>query len=488
MRNLFESVLDTTLGTADMAVSEEWFKLYTKGNYKKTLRKDNTLKITGRMVIKGAPNLPSWLNISQFDGDLDIIDCQWTSLEGLFNMPECFILEGSMTITSCPKLNSLKGMPWKIHGNLEISNCKALKSVEGISMVRGDMTVIKCGKKFVQYRDFPHIEYDHLFCSEEDIEANIKESLQDPLLLRIWELAKNEKNLWGEPMFKKLESVIGYTELRYDKLTPEYRQCFRRDQIPSKVCQRMIKDVIYKQASHSFIVLMDDDGNPYAIITGGRTFTRFYKPKDADSYRNPTVNWKNGHYKYQALQQLLTDVLIGSIWIYLYDPRAEGIAAWDLSHQRQQAREGVVYNTETYYKEIARENRERYRKYADKVRAAKDDKVDEIGAWVEKLCNRFGAFARAMTSSNPPCDKYQFSSIARKMRGDREWHSARSPKDSGFRGVEGLLQTFTKYMDAFLDMKSGGSYSFQAQDKKRYETELNEIIQELDSDLRVYGF
>ena len=482
MRELFETLLDTTSRTVDNAVHETWFEQYTKGSYKKTLTKNDTYKIKGTLVIQNLKKdkLPDWLRISEVSGAIFIQKCDIKTIDGLFD--DKVILHASVTIASCPYLESLVGLPKHIDGDLTISGCPKIKSSKDIPYVSGDLTLAKLGRRFDDLKQNP-TRYGHLFCSEQEIEATLLEAVQDPVLMRLWRAAQKFER-YGERMYKDLKSVFAGMEIKYDEIMPDCCMPFRRDQIPSKLCQSMIKDVIYSQKKYSFIIACDDAGNPLAVFTYNRNVIPVYdigKYTQDERFTSPILNIRyKGSNKYQELASKLKDSLIGRLYIYVPEGDVDN---WNLRRERHDSKQGMILYTDEYFDNVRRANRERYRKLVDQIKASRDNNAIEYAKKASALMQRYDKLTMAMLSSNPPCPGYKFTNITDLIRNHRTFNRGHEF------GQDGLMYIMQNYITTIQDAKKGESYygSFDNM-KKSYENRLDHIIQRIDDELKALGF
>ena len=254
MKSLYEGLLDDNIfNDVDNAIVSDCLKANCKGKYKTMQLKDGTLKVWGTMIIKGAVTIPT-IRISFLEGALYIEDCQIVSLDGVFNPGYSNKIKGDINITGCPKLHDISALPATLDGDISITDCKSLRSLDGVHCLAGEVSIMRCGKRFSKaavQKAFPASVA--IYCSEEDKVPNITESFQDPVLIRLYDQLRNAK------MKYDMGSMFG-TYLQLDKITPSMRETFKMPADEAKM-KKAINAIIVRGGVDGFFVTEDFDGN-----------------------------------------------------------------------------------------------------------------------------------------------------------------------------------------------------------------------------------
>ena len=190
---LSEGAFDYAEGGLDLGAGVEkdstanFLSTYGKGNYKVLYLKDGSCKITGRLLISKCPDEAIYIKCKEFKGRLTIENCpNLKSLKnGLFD--KMYVFKGSIAINQCPSLESLEGLPSMIDGDLDITNCKKLKDFGSVESVLGSVMWMNNGKRYTEDQIKSKLSViQEIMCSEEDVEANIEESLVNESFNNPW--------------------------------------------------------------------------------------------------------------------------------------------------------------------------------------------------------------------------------------------------------------------------------------------------------------
>ena len=221
MKSLLEGLLDDNIfNDIDSEVVGDWLKKHASGQYKTMQLKDGTLKVWGILIIKKADTIPP-LRISFLEGNLYIENTQIETLNGIFNPGYANKIRGNISITGCPKLYDISALPVMLDGDVSISDCKSLRSLDGVRCLAGEVNIMRCGKRFSKtavQKAFPSSVT--IYCSKEDELPNITESFQDPILIRLYDQLRNTK------MKYRLSDMFG-SHLQIDKIAPSMRETFK---------------------------------------------------------------------------------------------------------------------------------------------------------------------------------------------------------------------------------------------------------------------
>lgn len=390
MKTLFEGLLDDDIfNDIDKAIATEWLKANVKSQYKVMQLKTGELKIWGKLVIKNVDEI-GWLNISLLDGDLYIENCRITDLSKIFS--DYAKVTGNVSIVGCKNLSDITGLPRFVDGDVTITNCPALKSLEGVSCLAGEVSIMRCGKRFSQSAvksAFPAAI--KIFCSEEDIVANlneavINESFQDPILIRLYDQIRNLK--------KKFNLNVMFGEYsRLDQLSPSDRETFRMDsdknekamlKAARKICantNRLYGFIATEDWDGNFVIFINNTQNMYWLKDGG--FPGDYRSNDVHNVGNVTTLMD----VLKRTSRYMNDVKYVHIWF----PEGD---RYKIRHDRMDLKDGIIdpRDPDQMYR-FRREQLDRYTKAAKAIRAARNtDKYKATVEKVDKIMERFNKF------------------------------------------------------------------------------------------------
>lgn len=381
MKSLYEGLLDDNIfNDVDNAIVSDWLKANCKGKYKTMQLKDGTLKVWGTMIIKGAVTIPT-IRISFLEGILHIEDCQITSLDGLFNPGYSNKIKGDINITGCPKLVDVKALPPTLDGNISITDCKSLRSLDGVHCLAGEVSIMRCGKRFSKaavQKAFPASVT--IYCSEEDEMPNITESFQDPVLIRLYDQLRNTKQKFN------LNEFFG-SHLQLDKVTPSMRETFKMPADEAKM-KKAVNTIIVRGGADGFFATEDFDGN----------FINFYNSNGVcyDLPADENNRWgKRG--RALSVSDIRSNISKDSYamtnikYVHVWKPVdvGNGQIHWD----RREAQRGTVTNDPKYLKNLLYNQRDRYKAAVARIKATRKsgvymNKVKEV----DKIMERFSKF------------------------------------------------------------------------------------------------
>ena len=478
---VMESILDDMddlVHQTDNAVSKGWFDEYATGNYKVKISKKGITKVTGDLIIKGydGETFPN-INIEEFNGSLTIEKCpNLVSTEGLFKQ-YFHKLIGNLTINNCPKLTKLS-CPWSIEGNFYLTGNSSLKSLEGApTMVNGEVYIMKNGKKFKEEQIKQHIEYigDFICCSEDEIEADVNESeelneaLNNPYLLL---LAKQLKS--SGVSFKELFS--GYS-IAWDQMDSTHIQNYNwRFKKPSDKDLKAARQIISGKVDGFIITYFyGDDGK--IVFDKLINYNKIV-------YR---LNGRNANTKRGSSEKSteILDMIIGN-----YYNRTDGmiiltgfgsynseLSTFKLKNDRREARQGMVENNPEYYRKVARENMERYKKIIE------TNKANRNSGEVTKVQKMVDSFLKDImqASQNVLKNPTKYASEIIFLDSLNEYAYSKVSYDRGNKyGSDGVLVLFSKYMDVWSRAATGKDayvYGGSVSDKlKAIQTQIEERI------------
>lgn len=517
----------------------EMFLKTCKGDFKPVFFKDGSCRINGKLIISRLTTDKIYLNCKDFHGKLIIENCpNLTTLQGSF-LEKMVVFDGSITINQCPELVSVMGLPGLIKGDLSITNCKKLKSYEGIDMVYGNFYWQGNGKKYTpeQLKDKVHV-IKKIFCSGEEIEADINESMiseafNNPWLQRLAAQFKKypyKEYSWGDNnpdkfntidrLFDRYSRVSHLHSRLLDKISNEdidvYDMGSEKDK---KELSKAFYDaynaqngnaadimLVYNEEIEEFVgcfgAVVKNRGAQNAGVEwvifphkapsdsswdkhSGEMKTSWYTKTDA---KNKLLNYGNGY----TVVVINTGEDTGTSW----DERSK------IKQDRINSQEGMITpGDEEQYKKIAAANMKRYKDLVAQLRLSRK-KSDESAGYdkiideYEKINNRIIKLVRAIAKNPGSFNKYEVTGFLNWVRDEQR----RNPnykywqKNSGpsYYGEYGLMYYFRLFMDDYMSCFGGGYYKSSPdnadyQALERSSKNMKAILQVADKKLTKFG-
>ena len=449
---VMESILDDEddlLNQTDNVVSKGWFDENATGKFKVKISKKGITKITGDVIIKGyeGETFPD-LNIDEFNGSLTIEKCpNLVSMEGLFKQ-YFYKIYGNLIINNCPKLTKL-ACPRTVEGNFQLVGNSSLKSLEGApEMVTDEVYIMKNGKRFKEdqiKKYIPHIG-DFICCSEESEEVDITESEEvneafgNPYLMILAKQLKESGHSFKE-IFNKYGSHVSWDQIDSSHITVHNW----RYKYPSDKDLKAARAIISGK-SFGYIITFRYEDNKLKFV------------RVIDHHKDTIVLGGSYARWYQAKSTELIDMIIGNGYS---NPKCDGmiiihkmneLSNWEKRNERGQARSGMVENTPEYYRRVARENIERYKKIVAQNRANRN--TGEI----ENVQKMVDAFLRDImqASQNVMKNPMKYKDELFWLEKLNEYAYNRVNYDRGKSyGEDGVLILFNRYMEIWAKTASG---------------------------------
>ena len=479
---VMESILDDEddlLNQTDNVVSKGWFEENATGKFKVKISKKGITKITGDVIIKGydGENFPD-LNIDEFNGSLTIEKCpNLVSMEGLFKQ-YFYKIYGNLIINNCPKLTKL-ACPNTVEGNFQLVGNSSLKSLEGApEMVTDEVYIMKNGKKFKEEQIKKHIKYigDFICCSEESEEVDITESEEvneafgNPYLMLLAKQLKESGHSFKE-IFNKYGSNVSWDQVDSSHITIHNW----RYKYPSDKDLKAARAIISGK-SYGYIITYRYENNKLNFV------------RVIDHHKD-TIVLGGGYARwYQAKSTELIDMIIGNSYS---NPKCDGmiiihkmneLSNWDKRNERGQARSGMVENTPEYYKRVARENMERYKKIVAQNRANRNSGDVER---VQKNVNEF--LQKIMQASNTVMkNPTKYGDKMYRLQHLNEYAYDKVSYDRGRTyGSDGVLVLFNRYMDSWTRTATGQT-TYYSGDVRKLLQSIEERIDKIISKAQDY--
>ena len=453
---------DVWMDRIEKNVYGTWLEKNAQGNFKIKNKKSSLgPTLVGKVIIDGFQGETLPIQIWTIKGDLYINNCpNLKTLNGFFGeMPVS--IEGGLYIENCPNLENLNGLP-PIVDDFSLVGNKKIKSLEGAPKhVFGNCYIVKNGKRFSEEYIRSMIEIsERVVCSEDEIEANITEALNEPHLLELAEYLKSNGTSFKKLLGKEFN-------ISFDKITSKDVEVYRWP----KNIEEGVKaaNQIISGRRTGFIVLMNDKNN-YDYFIYGKTCISIYN--SSYYFGRATYNVKS--------TELINKCKRAHEIIVFY---SNGFETQNLRWERRNARAGMITNTEEQNRQIARENVERYKKLVAQIRANKDKDFEEIDKQVEDIVMRVLKASQISHRDPNKIDSYKISSLNEWIYDERKWDHKRH---EGY-GKDGLLRVYSKYTEYFQDVRKGSAYDYQISELKSCKEKLIDIIKKIDSELKLLG-
>jgi hypothetical protein len=456
MKSLYEGLLDTIDSDIDKEVVDNWLKQHGRGKFKTMLLKNGSYKVWGDLIIRNARAIPA-LNISYIEGSLHIENCDIVSLDGIFDRYGTF--RANVSITDCKKLQSISELPFNIRGRLDIINCPSLKSLEGVDSMADEISIMRCGKRFSQdavHKAFPVTS--KIFCSEEEEVANIKESFQDAILIRMYDQLVSVKSKM------KISDVLG-RGIALDKISSSTRQTF---EMPGDV--KAMKTRVRKFAANGnnsmrgFAITETWDGEFTYLYDFHQTRFDLRKNDPRGTYLGSVTN---------VLESLTPgNTFMDNVhYVHVYVAEDDELWTWQKTQDRLNSRKGMISNDPAALKKMRDEQVERYKAAVRRIKAERksSDYQAEV-AKVEAIMKRFSAFMNKMIT-----DTSWASSIG--FKATEVFDSIRMGFERGKNYQKyGVIYCFQNWTSCVVRVCSGQSSYSGVEDIKRLQNSLDEAL------------
>ena len=344
--------------------------------------------LTGDYRIENIESYASPL-IKKVKGSLAIVNTKLTSLKGMF--ADGAVIEGTLTIEDNPNLTSLDGCPAQVN-TLIIAGNKQLKSLDGCPVVMNNLYVSRNGKKFDKETLQDSLTVNkNIYCSVESDEEIISESMvcesfKSIHLKLLWDRIK-ELNTYKS---KIVASQFIGGDFCWDKVENSNAHEYERGPEATKAARAVITG-----KHRGLIILYNDKGQINKIIRGHKLV----------DLTDGTVT-SFGAWSSEKKTTELVDVHVARASTVVIVDLTNVQPTWDIKTERNRARFGATALTKgderkssmvtardvRYYQEIADENRQRYKKLLNKIRAERasvNNNYDSLKGRIEKCFERY---------------------------------------------------------------------------------------------------
>lgn len=479
LNSIYETLLDdedVIIDSTEKVLVKKWFEDNASGQYKVRALKNNTIKITGNILLKNytGETLPEFLTISSMEGNLSIEKCpNLTNIQNLFTIYTQ--LEGNLSINNCPKLTSLEGCPEWVKGSVSIMGNSSLRSLEGMpKYIFGSLYVFKNGKKFKK-PDIEKIvtnEYTQIFCSLEDEidlinEQLVNESVNEPHLVVLIRQLKQDKTLSDD-----FQSILHY-QLPWDNIDSSHVTEFDVDKKAKTYVRNLISGRHLNGAT--YICLLNREGQYTHIIYPESKRIMCIDPDCGEwDYLNDLHKgyWlaKTSTDLMKIVDKAFTIVTIEVPWSEMNDMRTK-------QDNRRESRRGMILNTPEQNDEIARENMERYKKLANQKRANRDPEIEQIDEDMEKLLMATMKLTRMAKANPQKFSQWDVTYFLQKIGDRQHWVKGKSA------GTQGIFEIYSYIQSYQLSAAKGKSYDYEIKALKSYKEEFRSKYESLKKTL-----
>jgi len=177
---------------------------------------------------------------------------------------------------------------------------------------------------------------------------------------------------------------------------------------------------------------------------------------------------------------------LNSQMVYHIIELTEDDKTYSLCNKRYQAKNGVVQlpdkNFREMYSKMAKENMDRYKKLAAKLKMEKYAAKDEIPEKVLTVVNSVMALVNEYSKDPIKYAKYEYditkllelvSDKSNSSMGyDKKWHTY---------GINGLMYLFSRYISAKLKLGTGNASNIDREDFMSYKKGINEMMDKINN-------
>lgn len=506
MINLFDYIneglfsdVDTIMqqGT-DLIASNTIEKWVTSEKYRIT-KKKNGYKLTGNFKMTWDEPVYTGPKIIEVDGNFAIVNSKLTNLNGIFDQFNTEI-SGTLTIEDNNDLVSLSGCPLQV-GSLTITGNKSLKDIDIAPHVMGNAYVSKNGKRFKQEELQKKMQvYKKIFCSLDD-EANIvegeliNEAFKAPQLKLVADAIRNATDA-ARPHGDKGFSLKNIMEIEWDKIDASQITELSTD---DPKCVRLAKQYMTDKVQ-GFMVLMNKDGEVMSLINR----KRLYKLNKLYRYGDNKLNSYNAGIDLTATEVInaVEDRYIDTVMFINID-RMKMYNSWSTVRvQRNTAQRGalalmrgkermgtdkygdtITAKDVRYYQNIADENRKRYDKMLQEIKAKRAAESNGFEKIKKRLDAAFARYTKILSKALTEYTKFTSYEICWL----NDMFATASARDKWSCNESGLFIDLEEYIGYMIKASRGELWSYQSQNiedtAKRWEKRISEKLDKVEAKL-----
>lgn len=159
----------------------------------------------------------------------------------------------------------------------------------------------------------------------------------------------------------------------------------------------------------------------------------------------------------------------------------------EYNKQRQErsiAKSGMIIpGNKQQYEEIAKNNRERFRKLAEKRKMEKNSK-DGMSESINEIMTKILEITKEFSSNPIKYSKFNYDlCYLLDLTSDKQ-HTYYQGTKQRTSGINGLMYLYKRYLDTKLDLASGNSYSYQSKEFESIKLNINKIIQQIKEKIK----
>lgn len=479
LNSIYESLLDdegAIIDSTEKVLVKKWLEDNVSGQYKVRVSKNNTINITGNILLKNyeGETLPEILTISSMKGNLSIEKCpNLSNIQNLFTIYAQ--LEGNLSINNCPKLTSLEGCPEWVNGSVSIMGNSSLRSLEGMpKYIFNNLYVFKNGKKFKK-QDIEKIvtdKYVRIYCSLEDEmdlvnEQLINEAVNEPHLVVLIKQLKQDKTLIGD-----FQSILHY-QLPWDNIDSSHVTEFEADKKAKTYVRKLIS--ARQPSGITYICLLNREGQYTHIIYPASNYILCIDPDCEEwDYIN---DLHKGYWLAKSSTDLMKIVDKAFTIVTIEVPLSEISDMRRKQDNRKESRVGMILNTPEQNDAIARENMERYKKLANQKRASRDPEIEQIDENMEKLLIATMKLTRMAKANPQKFSQYDVTYFLQKIGDRKHWVKGKDV------GSQGIFEIYSYIQSYYLSAVSGNSNNYEIERLKSYKEEFKSKYESLKKTL-----
>lgn len=303
----------------------------------------------------------------------------------------------------------------------------------------------------------------------------ITEKLNDPKLLELAKYLKqfSSKNSYND---KSFSGIFGKYNIEWDKIQESDWNKIEN----LKEAQKYIGK-INSNSSNKYLrgIILIERNKKISGLFSYKTYIDFYNNRVEYDYDNGTYSnvKKPRIINYDKIIDMKNLLQEGDICYFLDLTPFEKSYIAKKSERDRNKKGMILQGDEEFYKKLAKENIERYKKIIAKNKAEQAAKQDKLVEQVKDTINKVMELSIKIFQGGPKYAdlQYSISSLIEKINSKQIWNSKGKST-----GSDGLLYIFNEYLSASLDVSKNGGYDFQRRNIEIYKNKLNQIIQNIE--------
>lgn len=300
-----------------------------------------------------------------------------------------------------------------------------------------------------------------------DILKRADESIKNLIKIRKDYYLTTEKDLRYFGKLPSMKDLLRYSvNAQYDKITNDMVQSYKGGDANAI---KQIRKIFKEDSPENVIAIGFLNGNIYCFANALGTV--YVYPANITTSRTYTLNYNDKQY-----QKLEPFKQADELYIITIDSALRQDAN-NIRNKRFLDKQGMIFQGDAhFYNELAKANRERYKKIIAQNKALFTDDSDLL----EKYENVMQRVVRLSTTIAAQPDKitnsfYSYTTLMHQVYETR--HYDRNGKHTG---TDGLLTTFLSYTDTKRDVLKDGGYEFQQRELVMYRNNLKKILDDVE--------